>query len=270
MAQARSWIQLSGSMGETTFKKRGKKTFANDKVVISKAKVKSHKSYGPLRQNGSELSNASSNARIIRQALQDVVHYCKDPKMYARLTSEVMKVLKRDNSAGAFTRGQVARAENMGHLLGFNFNEKAQLRAKFNVAFTTEVNRETGEVKIKIASFKPARAIKSPPLATQFKIRAQVAQIDFNPAIAEHAKYERMGGYASDFIQLNETPTDPQSITLPIKTGKISTIFIALGVDFWDASNPVYAEIEQSVRVSAGCIVAVDEGEEVAFGEIPA
>ena len=260
MARARSFIKLNGSMGETTFKQLGNKTFANDKVVVSKERVKYHSDYNFLRKNGKHLINASKSAKAVRDALSNLIDSCKDSKMAGRFTSEMMKVLKRDSSYDAFGRGMEARAENMGLLLGFNFNHKASLRAIFNVAFTTEINRQAGEVKINIASFKPASAVKAPPLARQFKIMAQVADIDFDPAVEFNKKFTRIGMYSSESIELNQTPTEPLAITVKVNTGNVNTIFIALGVDFRDSTNMLYASLDQSKRVNPGCIVAVDEG----------
>ena len=270
MARAKSFIKLSGSLGETTFKKVGKKNYAIEKVSISDGRMKSNSSFKSLRKNGRQMGNASKTSKAIRFALNSFVHHCKDSKMAGRLNAEVMKVLKRDTAPGAYVHGKIARAENMELLLGFDFNDKVRLRATFNVPFTIEVNRETGEVKIHIASFIPASAIKSPRLATQFAIMAQVAGIDFDPAVDFKSKYKSVDMKSSAVIALDNTPTAPVSITFKIKTGHVNTIIIALGVDFYDESNPLYDTIDLSRRVNSGCIVGVDEGVTVPFtGEVP-
>ena len=272
MARAKSFIKLSGSLGETTFKKVGKKNYAIEKVSISDGRMKSNSSFKSLRKNGRQMGNASKTSKAIRFALNSFVHHCKDSKMVGRLNAEVMKVLKRDTAPGpgAYVHGKIARAENMELLLGFDFNDKVRLRATFNVPFTIEVNRETGEVKIHIASFIPDSAIKSPRLATQFAIMAQVAGIDFDPAVDFKSKYKSVDMKSSAVIALDNTPTAPVSITFKIKTGHVNTIFVALGVDFHDFENPLYDTIDLSRRVSSGCIVGVDEGVTVPFvGPVP-
>ena len=265
MAQAKSFIKLRGSMGETTFKKRGKKNFANDKVVISDERMKHHYKFERLRLNGKQMGNASKSAMVLRDAFNGIIHQCKDSRMVGRFNAELMKVVKQDSSHGAAERGKVARAENMEILRGFDFNNNARLRATFNVAFNTEVNRETGEAKIHIASFKPASAVKAPRLATQFRIMAQVAQIDFDPAVDFTQKSHPISAYYSGPVLLDNTPTEPVSITFNIKTGNVHTILIALGVDFIDSSNPLYATTGLGLRVNSACIVAVDAGLTVPF-----
>ena len=201
MARAKSFIKLSGSLGDTTFKKVGKKNYASEKVSISDGRMKSHSSFKSLRKNGRQMGNASKTSKAIRFALNSFVHHCKDSKMVGRLNAEVMKVLKRDTAPGAYVRGKIARAENMELLLGFDFNDKVRLRATFNVPFTIEVNRETGEVKIHIASFIPASAIKAPRLATQLAIMAQVAGIDFDPAVEFNSKYIGVGPVPYEIVE---------------------------------------------------------------------
>ena len=252
-------------MGETTFKQIGGKNFANDKVVISDGRIKHHYKYDSLRRNDSQMGNSSKSARAIRDSLGTLVNHCKDGKLVGRLNAEMMKVLQRDESVGAAMRGMIARAENMGLLQGFDFNSKTSLRSTFNIAFTTDVNRETGEVKITIASFKPASAVKAPKLATSFKIMAEVADINFDPGVEFNSKLNRTKAYFSEPMLLDNTPTQPLTISFAVKTGNANTIFIALGVDFHDSSNPLYHDINASRRVSAGCIIRVDEGVAVPY-----
>ena len=270
MAKAKSFIKLRGSLGETTFKKVGNKNIASEKVSISDGRMKNHPKFESLRINGRQMGNASKSAKTIRHAFNMIIHWCKDSKMAGRLNAEEMKVLKLDRARGSLIRGKIARAENMELLLGFDFNDKVRLRATFNVPFNLEVNRETGEVKIHIASFKPASAVKAPPLATRFAIMAQIADIDFDPAVDFNSKYKGVAMYSSEVIQLDNTPTDPVTIAFKVNAGNANTILIALGVNFYDESNPLYANIDLSRRVNSGCIVCVDEGVMVPFvGPVP-
>ena len=260
MARVRSFLQLRGSIGETTFKQVGKKNYAQDKVVINKDKIRNDKQYTTLRKNGKQMGNASKSARAIRDSLYLVAGYCKDPTMSNRLNAELRNIVKQDSSDTIVKYGKIARSENMHLLQGFDFNDKVRLRSTFNVFYNTDVNRETGEVTVNIASFKPAWAIKSPHLATKYRIMAHVAEIDFNPAVLFMHKFQAIGGYFTDYLTIDTTPTEPLTIKFKIKPGNVNTIFIALGVHFNDLSNPLYENAALSKRVSSGGIVAVDEG----------
>ena len=260
MARAKSFIQLRGSLGDTTFKKVGKNNFAHEKMSIAPGRMKNHRDFITLRENGSQMGNASKSAKTIRDALVNVIHLCKDSKMSNRFNAELRKVVRQDSSRGAVGIGRIARAENMGILQGFDFNDKAKLRTTFNVSYNTAINRDTGEVKLSIASFKPASAIRAPRFAKQFRIMAQVAEIDFDPAVYFNSKYKTINAQFLDFMPLDNRPTEPLSMSFKITTGNVNTIFLVLGVDFSDDENPMYASRALIKEVNAGCIVGVDEG----------
>ena len=253
MAQVSGPIKLRGSMGGTTFKKgRGKKRLAMNKQAVSGARMKQHDAYSSLRRNASKMGSASSCAGLLRVSLANLLAWSHDSGMVNRLNAEMRKVVKKDTMPNE-DRRQVVRPENLPHLLGFNFNEKVSLRAAFNVAYKTNINRGTGEVTINISSFKPSRAIKGPKYATHFKIVSNAVELDIYNQTENHGWQ-----YTSDIFKIDSTITSPFIITHKVTPGATVSILIALGLEFIEETGNYYATREQKRVVNPSCLVAIN------------
>ena len=240
-------------MGETTFKGGpGKKNYANDKVVISDARMKLHDKYTSLRTQSFHLGNASSCAKLLRNSVSNLVFSAQDSKMVNRCYAEMRKVLKKDKTPHADHR-QIVQDENMVHMLGFNFNDKVKLRVAFNVPYRTTINRETGELTIKISSFKPVSAIRGPKYATHFKIVSNGIALDFANNNETAVTFE------SALYKIDSSiATDPLTIILQLTPGSTDLLGIALGLLFSDESGNYYVTHEQRRVVNPLCLVDVN------------
>ena len=244
MAQVRGYVKLRGSMGETTFKKgRGKVGIAHDKLDLSKDRMKYHSTYESLRNNASEFSNASTTAKLLRRSIANLLNTSKDSKMTNRLVNEMMMVLKKDTVTRTFR--QEVRAENMTHLLGFNFNENVRLRVAFNVPYRTTINRQTGEVTIKISGFKPSSAIRGPKFATHFKIVTSAIEIDLIKKFEYHNIFSE-----SEMIALNSSSADPLIITHQLTPQSTAMLMIVVGLQFSEETGYYYQTREQQQMVN--------------------
>ena len=161
MARAKSFLQLRGSMSETTFRKVGNKNYAQDKLDISR---ESHKGFALNMSDANGFSTAARAGKLLRNSIKSLVNLSKDNKM----TSRLLKVLMKMSEHG------------IGQLPGFNFNEKVQLNDCFNVPYNTLIQRHTGQLTINIKSFIPAINIKAPKFATHMRIVSAGLYIDFN------------------------------------------------------------------------------------------
>lgn len=249
MARARGFIKLSGSMGETTFKRgAGNKNFANDKIVVSEARRKLHPDFTSHRRQASNFGNASACAKVLRLAFSTLQHFARDSKMFTRLNAEMRNVVKKDQSPNLDLR-QYVQAENLGYLLGFNFNEKVRLRVAFNVKYQTAINRETGECTINISPFKPSLSVKAPKYATHFRIAASAVSIDFA------LKESKRASFLTDYFKIDSTLTEPITIVLKLEPAVAHPIFIALGLNFMEETKLYFTTKEEMRRVNPLCLV---------------
>ena len=253
MARVHGYIKLRGSMGETTFKGGpGKKNYANDKVVISDARMKYHDKYRTLRREASHLSNASTCAKLLRDSVTNFIDDASDSKVVNRTYTEMRKVLKKDKTPDA-DRRQIVRDENMVHMLGFNFNDKVKLRVAFNVAYRTKINRETGELTITISSFKPVSAIRGPQYATHFKIVSNAMAIDLK------GKQEKYVTHETPLFKIDSsTPTEPMTIIHQLPAGSTDLLCIAMGLQFSEETGNYYMTTPQKRVVNPLCLVDVN------------
>ena len=254
MARQKGIIKLSGSLGETTFYDSKDGAFAHLKVDITEKRRKTAPEYANTRRNAAEFGNASNAVKLIKNSIGQLVNIAHDYKLNSRLTSLMTKVVDKDVTPNR--EHQVVRGENLGLLLGFNFNIKVRLRVAFNVPFTTNINRTTGEVTIAIASFRPSTAIRAPKQATHVSIMSGASEIYFPTKDLR----QRNEIYSQPII-LDDTFTQEMTIVHFLKPGTTGTIIIALGLDFSEAKGNFYSSAEQKQPVNPLCIVDFDKGD---------
>ena len=175
--------------------------------------------------------------------------------MVNRLNKEMRKVVKKDTTMDTNPipdQRQIVRPENFVHLLGFDFNEKATLRAVFNVAYRTKINRETGEYTIKVSSFKPSSAIRGPKNATHFKIIFAAMEIDFYNKTENHT-YKN----SSEIFIIDNTFTIPLTMTHNLTPGSTATLCITVGLAFIDQTGNYFTTRDQQRVVNPLSLVDI-------------
>ena len=252
MASVRGYLKLTGSMGDTTFKKgKGKKNYANDKVVLNDARVSYDYQYSTLRKNASHFKNAAMCANLLRDSISELLGFAQDDMMTRRTYSEMIKVLKKDNAPGIEGR-QTVKDENMVHMLGFNFNDNVKLRVAFNVAYRTKIDRETGELTIKISTFNPSTAVRGPENATHFKIVSNGVAINFADGKSKRDAYE------SALYKLDSRAVESFTIVHQLEPGSTDLLAIVLGLQFSDAGNLYYTTNKELRAVNPLSLVDVN------------
>ena len=259
MARVKGFLTLQGSMGETSFRKIGAKSYAYDKLNVSLKRRLTDSSFVSVRKNAKEFGSASSIAKLIRVPIDSLISEASDVKAVNRLNSLMMKVLKKEN----FVQNRVVPSPSqpitvavrgtpfpiindhcMHLLLGFDFNDKVRLSSTFNVPYQTLINRLTGELTFKFPAYIPKSSVKAPKNASQFRYKLGVVELD--------VAGKKSGGRqeVSDLVAIDGGLRESQEFVIKLQAGIKGTVFMILGLDFYDESGYFYSSHEERRKVN--------------------
>jgi hypothetical protein len=177
MAKQSGIIKLEGTIGDITFYKSQDGMLARGKGGVSGDKIKSDPAFQRTRENGEEFGRAGAAGKILRMALRTFLQNASDSRMVARLTKEMVAVVKADVTS---TRGQRNVLDGELELLeGFNFNINGKLSSTIFIPYTPSIDRTTGLLKVDIPAFSPAKTIAVPDGVTHIRFVSGGASIDF-------------------------------------------------------------------------------------------
>lgn len=251
MLKVSSFLRLSGgSLGDTTFLKvKGEYTARNKKVVNPK-KFKTDPKLARVRENSGDFTMAAKSGKLVRNSIEPISPEIKEGTVTRRLLTEMMRVIKSDviSTAG---NGNV-RDGNYKLLIGFNFNINSRLRAAFNVNYTTEINRETGDLIINIPSFNPATNMKAPAGATHYKISSAGIAVDF-----VSLKKPKAAFFTSPLLPIDGNNTVALTISNNVSVGAQDRVFLTLGIQFFKVAGQWMSNVSNN---SGDCMAIVDAG----------
>src|SRR6478752_5402017 len=177
MAQQKGIIPLKGTLGNITFYKSKDGFMAREKGSLDASRIATDPAFQRTRENGAEFGRAGKAGKYLRTALRSLLQNVSDSRMIARLTKEMMRVIKADEINPRGFRNVIdGEAE---FLKGFEFNVNSKLGTTLFAPFVGTVNRVAGELSVGIPSFVPVNMIAAPSGTTHFKIVSAGAEIDF-------------------------------------------------------------------------------------------
>ena len=238
MAKQSGLIFIEGTMNNMTFfKTRDGVMLVKRKSCISKERLKNDPAFERLRRNNMEFSHAGKAAKLLRHSVRHVSNTISDGKIVSRLMKLMLAVVETDeiNTHGSRNVG----FGNLHYLKGFNFNERAALTSVFTVDFEHTVDRDMGQLKVRINSFNPWSMVR-PAAATHFKIISVAAEIDFSN---DHFKN---AGYESDALPLNNATTVEIKIVHQLTVKSKLPIFLLLGVRYFIENGSNYDPVAGS------------------------
>ncbi len=179
MAKLRSLIKVEGTLDDLTFYKGKEGYLVRTKGGVSANRIKSDPAFARTRENGSEFGHCATSGKILRRAIINLIADAKDNRVTSRLTQAMSKVKNSDITS---VRGQrqvaigLATPEGRAHLVGFDFNNNAQLSSVLRSDFT--LDSTTGEVNI--VDLTPNHDLGIPGGATHVSFSAGFLNLDFS------------------------------------------------------------------------------------------
>ena len=229
MAQQKGIIPLRGTIGNITFFRSKDGYLAREKGSLNAERIANDPAFQRTRENGAEFGRAGKAGKVLRTALRMLLQNISDKRMLARLTKEMVKVIKADATNPRGSRNVIDGEAELLKL--FEFNSNSKLTTTLFAPFTGSINRVSGELTASIPPFVPVVMIAAPAGATHFKIVSAGTEIDFEN-----------GSFVADVkstaeTALDATPTAVINLVNAVTPNSIKPLFLALGIEFFQFVN---------------------------------
>lgn len=229
MARQKGIIKLEGTIGDISFYKSQDGFLARTKGGVEKDRIQNDPAFQRTRENGAEFGRAGAAGRLLRTAFRPLLLRTSDGRVTSRLTKEMVKVVKADQTNA---RGERNVLDGELELLqGFEFNVNGRLGATVYAPFNPNIDRATGSAVVDIPEFIPQNTIAAPKGATHFKFVSAGAEVDFENGVFNLATSESpeivIGPQAEAAINLNNA----------LPAGSVSPLFLVFGVEFYQQVN---------------------------------
>jgi len=231
MAKQKGIIKIEGTIGDITFYKTADGYIAKEHAPISADRIKTDPAFQRTRENGAEFGRAGKATKLMRNAIRTLLQNAKDSKVTSRLTAEMMKVIKADETS---IRGMRNVLDGELELLqGFEFNVNAPLGTTLFAPFTPSIDRATGLLAVNFPAFIPSERIVAPVGATHFKIVSMGAEVDF-----ENETFIT-GSQETAELPLNGVATAVLNLANAVTAASTHPLFLLLGIQFYQQVNGV-------------------------------
>ncbi len=249
MAQQKGILPLQGTIGNITFYKSQDGYLAREKGGLSAERIANDPAFARTRENGAEFGRAGKAGKILRSSLRGLLVNVSDGKMVARLTKEMMRVIKAD---AVNDRGQRNVIDGEVLLLnGFDFNISSKLGSTLFAPYTVSVNRVSGLLTVNVPSFIPANMVAAPAGATHFKLVSAGAAVDFENNVYDVVQQ------AGSYTALDGTTTSVLALDHQLPANSTHPLFLVMGVEFYQQVNSVFYSLKNGA-FNALTVINVD------------
>ena len=229
MARQKGIIKLEGKLGDLSFYKSQDGHLARTKGGVDGTRIANDPAFIRTRENGAEFGRAGKGGKLLRKALRTLLQNGSDNRVTSRLTKEMVKIVKSDDTNARGER--VITAGDILQLNGFDFNKNGVLSSVMFGVFTPSIDRPGGTLEVSIPEFVPAIAIDAPGGTTHVKFVAGGSEIDFDGEV-----------FVTDSDETAEIPWNNDTvptITLTTNVTAASTkpLFLVLGIQFFQEVN---------------------------------
>lgn len=195
----------------------GLNTLSPDKYEVAKA-------------NMAEFSAGAKAGSLLRYALRQQLTNISDKRLIARVSSQMMKVLKADTLNERGKRN--IRDGELNLLQGFDITAISQFGRVLQVNPITGINRSTGKLTVTIPSFIPKSVnLARPQGATHFNIVIAGLELDFDRN-SENTDIKSTG-----LLPVDKNPTGDISIECSVNPASSLVLFLVAGIEFYSDVN---------------------------------
>lgn len=236
MAKQKSANKLRGTIGDITYyKSRHDGFLAREKGGVDGNRIKTDPRFARTRENGAEFGRGGAAGKLLRSALMQLIASAKDGRMTSRLTKQMITVLKADSTS---KRGERTVTKGKPDLVvGFEFNDNAQLATSITAQYETTIDRATGKASVNFSAFVPTLALAVPQGATHYRLMLGVAEIDFENRVYTSATQKTV----EKLIDENAVAGTLLEAAFTVNSTQI--IFVAMGIEFLQEVNGAFYAI---------------------------
>lgn len=224
MAKQESILEIKGTIGKLSFYKTADGHMVRKKASVNPKRMATSPKYARTREAMAHFGTAGAAGKLLRRALDPIAQLTSDRKVVSRLTTKMVEVVKADKIN---PRGKKNVIDGETELLtGFEFNTVGQFATTFKSQFEPVIDRATGNVQIKFATFVPATNVKSPIEATHFQLHVAGVEMDFEK-----------GAYVAQFKTTDPLLLDTKEVTalelgVTLPPNSTHPLFLAVGITF--------------------------------------
>lgn len=229
MARQDSIIKLNGTIDGISFYKTADGHLARKAGGVSAQRIATDPAFVRTRENGSEFGRAGTAGKVLRTALRGLLQKASDSRVSSRLTAEMVKVIKADETSDRGLRNVLDGEIEM--LQGFEFNASGLLTGTLFAPYETVIDRANGTHQVNLTAFVPGSAVAAPGGATHCKIIAAAVSLDF-----ENGTWDVMQA-ETDFMVLGPQEQAAQDLALPLPAASTHPIVVVLGIEFVQQVN---------------------------------
>jgi hypothetical protein len=239
MAKQNSYLKIKGRLGDLSFYKMQGEHLVREKSGVDGKRIATDPAYARTRENNAEFARAATAGKLLRTALRSVLLRVADNRVTARMSKEMLRVVKADKVS---TRGARNVIDGEAELLeGFNFNSHCPLNTVLYAPYTAAIDRVAGTLQIDVPPFIPENAIASPTGATHFSLICSGAEVDF-----EGNQFNGDTLLAAN-LPIDHLTTAAISLTVNVTPASTKPLFLAFGIVFFQEVNDDYYSLKNGV-----------------------
>ncbi len=248
-------VQIRGTIGDLTFYKTQDGYLVKGKGGVDGDRIKKDPVFQASRESGAEFGRASSAGSLLRKAFKPLLVQTSDNRVISRLTKEIIQVIRADHMNG---RGERNVSDGNPELLeGFEFNNRALLKAIVQVPYEAEIDRGTGMAVVSVPEFIPHSDLIIPAGATHLKFVSSGAEVNFSDKKYKAAVSE------SELIETGTQTEKAFALTSVLPAGSVLPLFLVFGVEFYQKVNGMFYQLNSgaSNALKIVSVNAVSAGE---------
>jgi hypothetical protein len=237
MAKQKGIIKLIGKVGDIVFYYDRKRGYLARKVTsVDAERIRTDPAFERVRENNAEFAHCAWMVKLLRAAFIPLFTDIADTRMTSRLMKTATTIVRTDTT----NRAGLRRPEHgdVQLLQGFDFNKGVALKKLLLAEYHTNVDQKKKKCTVTITPTSNKRLVKAPRGATNFRLVAGMATIDF-----------KTGNYILNTVRTAEIAVRqiaeaPIILTTSLPHQQSEGLFVTLGIEFLQEVNGVYSPLQ--------------------------
>lgn len=225
MAKQIGVMPVQGTIDNISYYKSKHGFMMRKKGGVSAERLATDPAFARVRETQQEFKRATRASQLLREAISGPLKGNSDTLMVSRLFKNMMKVIKTDPVNGRGLR--TITDGNTTELRNFEFNIGSPFKTTLQVAFTSVINRATGDLSINLPGFIPEKGMYAPPEATHFVLTVAAVELDLTGETYVSSEID------SAQIAITEVKTPDINLVAHVTPNSTHPLFLIVGIKFF-------------------------------------
>lgn len=210
---------------------------------MTRKRIYKEPAFERTRENMSEFGRACKANQLLRLAFREVLFNMTDRYVSGRLTKRMTSIIGNDPVNGRGERKITSQALPL--LEGFNFNRDMSLQQALMVPYNIVAAPLTGQVTIETPLYRQSSIATTVSKATDFRIIASVAAIDFDRVDFECRQQQ------TDFFSLQSAEPRAVHFSFSLPDDRAYPSIVLLGIEFCQLVGDKFSAIDRQYNAMA-------------------